>query len=334
MGEKIPHASSADRPFIGANNEATLSLETSTVPGNDLAIDVKGLSKKFHQKIAVDNISLQVKRGTIFGFLGPNGSGKTTTLRMICGLMTPSAGEGVCLGYDIRRQHEEIKRHIGYMPQQFSFYTGLTVYQNLQFISKIYQMADAATNIETIIQDLQLEPYRHTRAANLSGGWKQRLALACCLVHKPQLLFLDEPTAGVDPKARKEFWDYLHKISVTDNTTVLVTTHYMDEAEKCNDLAYIYLGKLLYAGSTKDLVPASQVKAFVFDGNAAHHRPLLEEIQSDFPELLASIVNNSLRISGRDKGKLEAFMSRHPKSSFHVITPSFEEVFIGLMQGE
>ncbi|MBA4696761.1 MAG: ABC transporter ATP-binding protein [Legionella sp.] len=301
---------------------------------NEWAIDVKDLTKKFHQKVAVDNISLQVKRGTIFGFLGPNGSGKTTTLRMICGLLTPTAGQGMCLGYDIRTQHEEIKRHIGYMPQQFSFYVNLTVYQNLQFISDIYQMDKAADTIESILQALQLEQYRHTLAANLSGGWKQRLALACCLVHKPQLLFLDEPTAGVDPKARKEFWDYLHQISVEDNTTILVTTHYMDEAEKCNDLAYIYLGKLLYAGSTKDLIPESQVKTYIFEGKTSDQSAIIQRIQKQFPSLLASIVNNSLRISGRDKTKLERFIESYPQGSFRDVVPSFEEVFIGLMQNE
>ena len=299
---------------------------------SDFAIDVKGLTKKFDKKIAVDHISLKVKKGSIFGFLGANGSGKTTTIRMICGLLTPTDGEGYCLGYDIRSQSDEIKKHIGYMPQRFSFYMGLTVYENLRFVADIFQVKNSAQAIKEMIQELGLENYRNDQAGNLSGGWKQRLALACSLLPKPQLLFLDEPTAGVDPKARKEFWDYLHKISSRDETTILVTTHYMDEAEKCTDLAYIYLGKLLYTGSTKDLIPQSTIKTYILEADRKEQNPLIEKINDSYPELLATIVNNELRISSHDHKALDRLIKNTSNLSFKEVPPSFEEVFIGLMQ--
>ncbi|HHF7375878.1 ABC transporter ATP-binding protein [Legionella bozemanae] len=299
---------------------------------SDFAIDVKKLTKKFDEKVAVDHISLQVEKGSIFGFLGSNGSGKTTTIRMICGLLTPTDGEGNCLGYDIKTQSDEIKKHIGYMPQKFSFYTGLTAYENLRFTADIFQVKNPAQAIKNIIKDLGLEDYQKIQAGNLSGGWKQRLALACSLLHKPQLLFLDEPTAGVDPKARKEFWDYLHKISSRDGTTILVTTHYMDEAEKCTDLAYINLGKLLYTGSTKDLIPQSKVKAYLLEVDRKEQNSLMEKIHDAHPKLLASIVNNELRISSRDEQLLKKVIQENSDRSSKEVTPSFEEVFIGLMR--
>ncbi|MFJ1268547.1 ABC transporter ATP-binding protein [Legionella lytica] len=299
---------------------------------SEFAIDVTNLTKEFDKKLAVDHISIQVEKGAIFGFLGSNGSGKTTTIRMICGLLSPTDGSGYCLGYDIRTQSDEIKKHTGYMPQKFSFYTGLTVYENLRFVADIFQVKNAKQAIEEMIDDLELERYRKVQAGNLSGGWKQRLALACSLLHKPQMLFLDEPTAGVDPKARKEFWDYLHKISSRDGTTILVTTHYMDEAEKCTDLAYINMGKLLYAGRTKDLVPASHVKTYVPEITREEQSSLMEKINGGYPDVLVSIVNNELRISSRNHQSLRKLIEEHPEVSFKEVTPSFEEVFIGLMR--
>lgn len=299
---------------------------------SDFVIDVKQLTKKFDDKVAVDHINLQVEKGSIFGFLGSNGSGKTTTIRMICGLLTPTDGEGCCLGYDIKTQSDEIKKRTGYMPQKFSFYTGLTVHENLRFIADIFQIKNPAQAIKEMMKDLELEDYQKIQAGNLSGGWKQRLALACSLLHKPQLLFLDEPTAGVDPKARKEFWDYLHKISSRDGTTILVTTHYMDEAEKCTDLAYINLGKLLYTGRTRDLIPQSKVTTYVVDVDRKQQSPLMEKIHETYPKLLASIVNNELRISSRDHQLLNQVIQENSDRSFKEITPSFEEVFIGLMR--
>ncbi|MCL9685438.1 ABC transporter ATP-binding protein [Legionella maioricensis] len=299
---------------------------------SDYAIDVKGLTKKFDKKVAVDHIALKVEKGAIFGFLGSNGSGKTTTIRMICGLLTPTDGEGYCLGYDIKTQSDKIKTHTGYMPQKFSFYTGLTVYENLRFVADIFQVKNRVATIEEMIKELGFEDYRNIQAGSLSGGWKQRLALACSILHKPQLLFLDEPTAGVDPKARKEFWDYLHKISSRDGTTILVTTHYMDEAEKCTNLAYINLGKLLYTGRTQDLVPQSKVKTYILEVSRKEQSPLLENIEDSYPKLLASIVNNELRISSSNHELLKKLIEDKKDLLFKEVTPSFEEVFIGLMR--
>lgn len=299
---------------------------------DDFAIDVKNLTKKFDDQVVVDHLSLQVKNGSIFGFLGANGSGKTTSIRMICGLLTPTDGQGTCLGYDIKTQSNEIKKHVGYMPQKFSFYKGLTVYENLRFVADIFQINQATTMMEKTIDDLGLEKYRNTKAQNLSGGWQQRLALACSLLHKPQLLFLDEPTAGVDPKARKEFWDYLHKISSNDGTTILVTTHYMDEAEKCTDLAYINAGKLLYAGATKDLIPDSGVKTWIFKNGEKSSHAFIEKLHKAYPDVLTSIVNNTLRISSRDEKLLKTVVEENGQENFESVPPSFEEVFIGLMQ--
>lgn len=298
----------------------------------DLAIDVQELTKKFDEKVAVDHISLQVEKGSIFGFLGSNGSGKTTTIRMICGLLTPTEGKGSCLGYDIRTQSNQIKKNTGYMPQKFSFYTGLTVYENLRFVADIFQIKNTAQEINDMMNDLGLVAYRNVQAGRLSGGWKQRLALACSLLHKPRMLFLDEPTAGVDPKARKEFWDYLHKITAQDKTTILVTTHYMDEAEKCTDLAYINLGHLLYTGSTKNLIPYSKVKTVVLEAERKEQHSLIEKINHSYPALLASIVNNELRVSSRNHHVLDKLIQEHQRIPFKEVTPSFEEVFIGLMQ--
>ena len=298
---------------------------------NDLAIDVQDLTKIFDKKIAVDHLSLKVKKGSIFGFLGSNGSGKTTTIRMICGLTTPTEGRGTCLGYDIFTQSEAIKLHTGYMPQMFSYYRGLTVYENLRFVADIFQIENPTSSIRTIMNDIGLEPYRNVQARNLSGGWKQQLSLACSVLHKPQLLFLDEPTAGVDPKARKEFWDYLHHISVADGTTILVTTHYMDEVEKCSDVAYIDNGKLLYTGSTKHLISDSKVMTYMLDGHDKEHYQIKETIQASNPGVLTSVTNNELRISSPDEQILQHVMLKYSDLNFRKVTPSFEEVFIGLI---
>lgn len=298
----------------------------------ELAIDISNLSKVFDNKTVVDSISLQVKKGSIFGFLGSNGSGKTTTIRMICGLLTPSAGHGHCLGYDIRTQQDEIKSRISYMPQKFSLYNGLTVEENLQFFAQVYELNKPKQRIHQLLDELELAPYQKVQAGNLSGGWKQRMTLACCLLHQPALLFLDEPTAGVDPKARKDFWNYLHELSRRDGTTILVTTHYMDEAEKCTDLAYINLGRLLYAGTTKDLIPFSNVTTLLLlENDAARQNEAHEWIKHHYPNLLVSLINNDLRVSSIDRVLLMELLHQHTSFSFKEIPPSFEEVFIGLM---
>ena len=252
-------------------------------------------------------------------------------IRMICGLLTPTSGSGYCLGKNIITQSADIKEKIGYMPQRFSLYNGLTVYESLTFFADIYQIQPAKPAIEAIMSDLELGPYRHIKAGDLSGGWKQRLTLACSLLHRPELLFLDEPTAGVDPKARKDFWDYLHEISVRDGTTVLVTTHYMDEAEKCTDLAFINLGNLLYAGITKDLIPFSKVKTYVIETDPLLVAALRHEFVKKYPQLLFSVINNDLRVASNDQEALMIFKKEQNKYVLREVVPSFEEVFIELM---
>lgn len=231
---------------------ATASAITTSRNG-ETVIDVSGLQKRFADRIAVQSMSLHIRRGEIFGFLGPNGSGKTTTLRMLCGLLTADAGSGTCLGFDIRKQSSDIKRHVGYMTQRFSLYEDLTVTENLQFVASVYGMADIPARVQASLHRIGLADRASQLAGTLSGGWKQRLALAACLLHQPQLLLLDEPTAAVDPNARREFWEQIHLLSA-DGITVLVSTHYMDEAERCHRLAYISAGVLLADGSPEQLV--------------------------------------------------------------------------------
>lgn len=222
----------------------------------ELAIDVVNLSKKFKDNIAVDGIDLRVKKGEIFGFLGPNGSGKTTTIRMLCGLLRPDTAQGTCLGFDVIKQTRQIKRRSGYMTQRFSLYEDLSVEENLQFIARLYNVPDQKSSVEQIMQELGLLKRAKQLAGTLSGGWKQRLALAGALLHKPQLLLLDEPTAGVDPYARREFWDKIHEMAQR-GVTCLVSTHYMDEAERCTRLGYIAHGKLLVEGSAQEILAQS-----------------------------------------------------------------------------
>jgi ABC-2 type transport system ATP-binding protein len=222
-----------------------------------LAIDVHKINKSFGDKHVVKDLSLQVPRGQIFGFLGPNGSGKTTSIRMICGLLTADSGSGTCLGYDVISQSAEIKREVGYMTQRFSLWEDLTIRENMDFVARMYGMDGRARAVDAAIEELGLTARRDQLAGTLSGGWKQRLALAACLLHKPKLLLLDEPTAGVDPKARRDFWDELHRMC-QQGMTVLVSTHYMDEAERCDQLGYIAYGRLLALGTAKELLAQHQ----------------------------------------------------------------------------
>ena len=227
---------------------------------NDSAfvIDVRGITKKFGNRTVVNDIAMQVRPGEIYGFLGPNGSGKTTFLRMLCGLLRPDGGSGRCLGFDIRSESGEIKKHIGYMTQRFSFYEDLTIEENLDFIAKIYGVPERKAAVEKSLEQLGMTARRSQLAGTLSGGWKQRLALSACLIHEPQLLLLDEPTAGVDPKARRDFWEEIHQLAA-GGLTVLITTHYMDEAERCHRLAYIAYGNLLASGSVAEVVKAAKL---------------------------------------------------------------------------
>ena len=224
---------------------------------SELAIDVAGLNKSFGDKHVVRDLSLKVPRGQIFGFLGPNGSGKTTSIRLICGLLTADSGSGTCLGYDVMKQSADIKREVGYMTQKFSLWEDLTIRENLDFVARMYGMPRRKEAVAEAVAKLGLESRQNQLAGSLSGGWKQRLALAACLLHAPRLLLLDEPTAGVDPKARRDFWDELRELTA-QGITVLVSTHYMDEAQRCDQLAYIAYGKLLAVGTAAELIAANK----------------------------------------------------------------------------
>ncbi|HEX5866865.1 MAG TPA: ABC transporter ATP-binding protein, partial [Beijerinckiaceae bacterium] len=234
-------------------------------PPTEIVIDVEGLTKSFSGRTVVKNLTMQVRRGLIYGFLGPNGSGKTTTIRMLCGLLTPDAGRGTCLGYDIRTQSAEIKRHVGYMTQRFSLYADLSIQENLEFVARVYGLRRPRAAARAAIERLGLEGRADQLAGQLSGGWKQRLALGACILPSPQLLLLDEPTAGVDPKARREFWDEIHLLSAT-GLTVLVSTHYMDEAERCHEIAYIAYGELLAQGTVEEVVADAHLATWTVTG--------------------------------------------------------------------
>ncbi|WP_042567736.1 ABC transporter ATP-binding protein, partial [Ralstonia solanacearum] len=224
----------------------------------DYAIDVHGLNKHFGDKHVVRDLTMRVARGEIFGFLGPNGSGKTTSIRMMCGLLTPDSGSGTCLGYDILRQSDQIKRRAGYMTQRFSYWDDLSIRENLDFVARLYEMPNRREAVDRALENLGLASRARQLAGALSGGWKQRLALAACMLHEPDLLLLDEPTAGVDPKARRDFWEELHRLAA-QGISVLVSTHYMDEAERCHKLAYIAYGELLAQGTAADVIASQRL---------------------------------------------------------------------------
>src|SRR5690349_6796395 len=232
---------------------------------SELAIDVRGMTKRFGQRTVVDAIDLQVRRGEICGFLGPNGSGKTTFIRMLCGLLRSDGGSGTCLGLDVLRESEAIKRRVGYMTQRFSFWEDLSIRENLDFVARIYEMRSRREAVERAIERLNLKARATQLAGSLSGGWKQRLALAACMLHQPELLLLDEPTAGVDPKARREFWEELHTLAAR-GISILVSTHYMDEAERCHKLAYIAYGKLMALGTAAEIVAAQKLATWSVQG--------------------------------------------------------------------
>ena len=296
----------------------------------DFAIDVAGVTKRFDGKTVVNAIDLQVRRGEIYGFLGPNGSGKTTFIRMLCGLLTPDAGTGTCLGYDLRVQQADIKRHVGYMTQRFSYYEDLSIRENLDFIARIYDVPDRAAAVEHSLERLGLGNRSHQLAGQLSGGWKQRLALAACLIHAPQLLLLDEPTAGVDPKARREFWDEIHQLAA-DGLTVLITTHYMDEAERCHRLAYLGYGTLLARGTVDEVVAAARLTTWEVAG--ADLLPLAADLRGRPGVEQVVAFGNTLHVSGHDPVRLEAAIAagRGPGHECRKIKSSLEDVFICLM---
>ena len=297
----------------------------------ELAIHVTGLAKSFDGLQAVRDLSIDVPVGTIYGFLGPNGSGKTTTIRMLCGLLTPDAGEGTCLGFDIRRDTVKIKSEVGYMPQRFGLYEDLTIRENLEFIARLYAMPNPRESAREAIARLGLEKRAQQLAGQLSGGWKQRLALAACVLHEPKLLLLDEPTAGVDVKARREFWDLIHDMAA-DGLTVLVSTHYMDEAERCHEIAYIAYGHLLAHGTVDEVIAGSRLSTYTVTGHDL--QPLQSELEGKPGVDMVAPFGTSLHVSGRDEAALEATIAPFRARSdltWHKSAPSLEDVFIELM---
>jgi ABC-2 type transport system ATP-binding protein len=298
----------------------------------EVVIDVRGLNKHFGDNHAVKDLALMVRRGEIFGFLGPNGSGKTTSIRMLCGLLTPDGGQGTCLGYDILRETKQIKRHVGYMTQRFSFWEDLTLRENLNFIARMYGMSERRRHVDETLALLKLTQRGNHLAGTLSGGWKQRLALAACLLHAPDLLLLDEPTAGVDPKARRDFWDELHALAA-QGITVLVSTHYMDEAERCHKLGYILNGSLLAQGTASEVIASQSLVTWAVEGEdlaalAAKLRtlPAVEQVAS---------FGNVLHVTGPNREPLKAAlapMMDEPGRHWREVEPGLEDVFIHLMR--
>jgi len=298
---------------------------------SEAVIEVRGLTKAFSGKTVVDHLALTVNRGEIFGFLGPNGSGKTTSIRMLCGLLTPDAGEGTCIGYDVIRDAQKIKREVGYMTQRFSFWEDLSIRENLEFVARIYEMDRIEQRVSESLDHLGLKQRETQLAGQLSGGWKQRLALAACLMHEPKLLLLDEPTAGVDPKARRDFWEELHRLA-SAGITIMVSTHYMDEAERCHRLAYIAYGKLLAQGTPNELVAASKLSTWTVSGHGLHE--LTEELHKLSAAEQVVPFGNAMHVSGPDGKALEEEL----KPFFNRVglqwsrdEPRLEDVFIHLL---
>ena len=297
----------------------------------DFAIDVRHLTKRFGDRTVVDDVAIQLERGRICGFLGPNGSGKTTTIRMLCGLLTPDAGEGTCLGFDVRTEPRRIKVEVGYMTQRFGLYEDLSIEQNLRFVARIYGMDSVNAVAARAIERLGLSARRKQLAGTLSGGWKQRLALAACLLHEPQLLLLDEPTAGVDPQARRDFWYQIHSLSA-QGLTVLVSTHYMDEAERCHQIAYISAGRLLVSGTVEEILAGSGLRTWEVTG------PQLNELSARLarsPQWLVVPFGTRLHITGRANDDFEAWR-RENGAELELeaveIPAGLEDLFISLLQ--
>ncbi len=297
-------------------------------------IDVTGLKKSFNGKPAVVDVDLEVNKGEIFGFLGPNGSGKTTTIRMICGLLTPDGGKGTCLGYDILTESRKIKNHVGYMTQKFSLSGDLSIYENLDFIAQLYNVKNRKQAVQQSIEELGLADRQKQLAGTLSGGWKQRLALSAALIHKPKLLLLDEPTAGVDPKARRDFWTEIQKLS-TQGVTTLVSTHYMDEAERCNKLAYIFKGNILTKGTAAEIIAESDMHVWeaTGDGNV---NELAKQIRNEPGIEQTAVFGSSLHVSGSNAKLLDKTVDKFRTEpwQWEQINPDLEDVFINLCKDQ
>ena len=298
---------------------------------NDDVISVSGLKKSFDGRCVVNGIDLTVRRGEVFGFLGPNGSGKTTTIRMLCGLLTPDHGQGQCLGFDIRQQSHQIKMQIGYMTQQFSLYQDLSIQENLELIARLYGIKQYRQRVTESIERLDLGERRKQMTGTLSGGWKQRVALAACLLHQPKLLLLDEPTAGVDPQARREFWDHIHQLS-HEGITTLVSTHYMDEAERCARLAYIAYGNLLIAGTKQEIIDYVGLKTCLVQGEQL--QLLVASLQAMPGVIQAVNFGDALHVSGKDQAQLIDSIENciNPQCHrFEIINTNLEDSFIYLV---
>jgi ABC-2 type transport system ATP-binding protein len=298
----------------------------------ELAIDVHGLTKRFGAKVAVNRADIQVPTGEVWGFLGPNGSGKTTTIRMLCGLLHADEGDGTVLGFDFRTQPERIKREVGYMTQKFSFWEDLSIRENLEFVARVYGLPNVKAEVTAQIERLGLIKRQDQLAGDLSGGWKQRLALAACMLHQPRMLLLDEPTAGVDPKARRDFWDEIHRLS-DEGLTVLVSTHYMDEAERCDRIVYINLGDIVAHGTVAEVIARSGLHTFVVEGEGA--RALAPQLHGKPGIDFVAFFGAALHVSGKDEARLRAALepfARQKGLTFHEAKPSLEDVFIQLQE--
>ena len=298
---------------------------------DDLVIDVTGMTKRFDNRAVVDNVDLQVRTGEVCGFLGPNGSGKTTFIRMLCGLLRPDAGRGTCLGYDVISESEAIKSRVGYMTQRFSLYEDLTISENLDFVARMYSMNNRRKAVTDSLERLGLEGRGRQLVGELSGGWKQRLALEACLIHQPKLLLLDEPTAGVDPQARREFWEQIHQLA-GQGLTFLISTHYMDEAERCHRLAYILNGILLAHGTVGEIIAETKLRTWVASGpdllelaEALRNKPGVEQ---------AAAFGSLLHVSGTDAAALQETIAPFQTGQYEWrrITPGMEDVFVHLMK--
>ncbi len=298
---------------------------------DEFAIDVKGMTKSFDKRTVVNNIDLQVRPGEIFGFLGPNGSGKTTFIRMLCGLLRADAGSGTCLGHDVIKESDLIKTQVGYMTQRFSFYEDLSIAENLDFVARMYGMKDRKEAVQKSLEQLGLADREKQLAGQLSGGWKQRMALAACLIHRPKLLLLDEPTAGVDPKARRDFWEHIQLLAA-QGLTFLVTTHYMDEAERCHRLAYISYGNLLTQGTVAEVIAHVGLTTWSVQGGDLIQ--LAEKLRQQPGVEQAVVFGAKLHVSGDDTAALEQAIAPFRTGAYRweKIPSGLEDVFIHLME--
>ncbi len=296
-----------------------------------LAIDVRGLRKSFGSHSVVDGLDLQVPEGEICGFLGGNGSGKTTTIRLLCGLLKPDAGGGTCLGFDVVRQAAELRLQIGYMTQRFSLYGDLSVEENLDFVGRLYRMPERARAVAAVLERMGLADRAQQPAEQLSGGWKQRLALAACVLHQPRLLLLDEPTAGVDAKARREFWDLINDLAA-EGITVLVSTHYMDEAERCRRVLYLAGGRLIVQGSVDEVVRDARLVVFEAGGDGLE--ALARRLRGAPGLESAAIFGRDLRVVGMDRVVLERTLRGVGGVEWREVPARLDDVFIHLLNDE